>query len=1481
MKIHSKSFALAIVLLLIGMYAQAQTPIHVTGEYIENVYIPPGSDDTQNILIIGDLVCGSSIGVTKTKKWDDATDIPYGAQGEHTYETDDHLSQVRTAIAKVEPASPTRTWAKDAYHKRIFFDDKDYYRVWSFNYSNSDNTDKAYSDQKDYFIETWRSFADEAGFSGNTVSTEAGFAYFAKQVNNGITISNANQNATINLAGHYWEPRGYTFCADCDNEPDVPFDGIYNGNGHFILNAISILPEKEMGLFGNVTGTVKHTFAVGNLFANTHDHASNNHGSAGLGAIVGSTTGTIDGCEAARFTLKGYATNSGATLAAGGIAGNVGASGEVRNSFTSAITFDGSITNAGGLVGEIASGGAVKNCYSKADIPTSGNTKGALVGKSAGLLSNAYTSATTGAIVGSGTQGTNVYSAGASGQTDTYTPTIGADHLGYMCIDNGVTTFNKTGLIEGKDYYKFHDGSSEVELMPLFRLLNLNAKALNSGAHFTTYSEWARPALAYYNSSFNGIERPINGDLPLLMLNNYNVNVIGQGGFRSVGTYGGSGDVLQYGGPDRDGNVLDAALTRPKVTGTTGNDYLFVYGDVDVAPAAQLSAFTQAKVSIFEHASIRQAGTLAGFNQTYVGITFDNSKSANGTTTNGINFITQGPTLPRNWHIISTPVSNAPLGFYYPGNQNSNLYTTGNYNSSNFFNNPWGNEAGANSPNSPSANEFSWLNGGSAGHNRYWMYGWDNSRVAGTHDDSSYPANTWVDGYFPSKVNTSAIQFGKQLFIEADGQNGSNEYVGGNHRYPYGMDLYSWYEPMYHYINFKRNGPNHWHSDLPHVHLDYTPEQASNNAGVFGTNVNETTLLDCKGYMASIHIPTFLQTSGALGTPQTPGGGGDESITVYRVGVVSNKHWYYDGGELKNGTDNPRAETNHAAVSYVEHADFAKLDQKKDCYNYEGFSYLHNLKTNDGDLSGIYAVGAYFEYGSGGLAQVVFDNDAAFWQYYASNCYPFDYSTSPQGPNYWLVQNHEGPKAAKFIAELLFNVDPSIGYSISPASSYSIETNDGKTIELYEIFFENQPVKVTHTPDGGAPIENTTLYAGRIKKEGAYWNCHFWNEESPLHLFVVEEQQKSNNDAPMAKSNPETRDFTDIEKSIAVTYNRNELRLCEGWNLVGNPFHSYLDFNEFCKDNPGVNNTYIVYNSDRYGSTNTDPTSGSHGNGFTYYVNNGSIGGAYAHRHLHPHQGFFVRVKANQTLTFKESHASLRKDLYETTNDGSYRDDFRPTYPLVNLFLSSDKGCSDVCVVEFNRPEWGGASKLRDMYSGNGMFYATHDDANYAALFATPDVNRIPIKFEAKDEAGDNYTISWNTKNGDFNKLYLVDNITGVQYDMLRNSSYSFRGKKTDYWSRFYITFDLSSMDVDEQTDDDTNSGNNQFAFFDGSQWVVTNNGNGSAQLDFIDMLGRVLHSTTLSEGQTRISLPNIAKGLYLLRMTNQNGMFVQKIVVK
>ncbi|MBQ4035486.1 MAG: T9SS type A sorting domain-containing protein, partial [Paludibacteraceae bacterium] len=117
-----------------------------------------------------------------------------------------------------------------------------------------------------------------------------------------------------------------------------------------------------------------------------------------------------------------------------------------------------------------------------------------------------------------------------------------------------------------------------------------------------------------------------------------------------------------------------------------------------------------------------------------------------------------------------------------------------------------------------------------------------------------------------------------------------------------------------------------------------------------------------------------------------------------------------------------------------------------------------------------------------------------------------------------------------------------------------------------------------------------------------------------------------------------------------------------------------------------------------------------------------------------------------------------------------------------------------------------------------------------------------------------------------------VDNMTGVHYDMLANDSYTFQASTEDYESRFYISGKFTGV---EENDGETAISN--FAFFDGSQWVV----NGKGRLELVDVTGRVLHAERLYGDQNTVSLGGFSSGLYLLRLTDGKNVMVQKIVIK
>ena len=1207
-----------------------------------NVYLPTF---TKHVWMTNPLTDGTDIGITSPIR---------NAAWHYVHNT---FSPVAVADKAGATDAVNDGIALLAYNNNNFFDDLEWFFVNNHRADNPKTTyystsieDYEYNPDSDdddvkehfkpsktlFFGWTWNNVVRRQPTTGYLNTTTDNFAFdninspedlaWLISLVNGLNRQEANtlsgvemikQTEDVDMKQYVWLPVG-AMKSGC-----LQFGGKYDGQGH-LINHLDIAyiglgdrryERVNYGLFGGINqGKLNRTFLTSGFMKPV--------GATIIGGLSGTLVGVnsiISNSEASVDIHCFDNTNS----VSGGLVG-VLQSGEIHSSMAMPVLNAVEQGTLGGLVGKVEQNEfakTVKNSFANAKFfvgdkdanKTFRGIAGGLIGSNYANVTNCYShlveydglGASFGSLIGESSGG-SVTKCYASKQTYTsgegssqasyefplshyvapgedpfvtdcyrYTPVKGADYFGYMYYDN-VVEF----------------GETESDVIPLFDTLNGWVDRNNADSK---YAYWSRPTIP-----------EINGDMPVLMLCDADGELPHQGSFRSLATYNGGhsqtgafadndtdypGVVLQYGGPIRDGenNELDAALDREKVH--TDMDYLFIYGDVINTIAADQIAATKGKVSVYEHAAINSPGTLAEFGNTYVGVTFDNS-CGHAYSTPGINHLGNF-ILPRDWHMFSTPLSNAPLGFnYWVNGENTNLSshypenpTDDDVNYGDYYNNPWPNLH--NQP-SPTNGEFNWLNGGTTGNKRYWMKGWENSQSLNVENPGDYE-NEWADGYFPSRVD-GASEFSNSC-IETEDEYG---------RFPYGMDMFCWYEPEPHWINFKRNGPNHWHSDEYdgeqhlHAHLAYTENGISNQ--------NEDDLVVGKGYMFSIAKNTYLQSHGLLNA---------------------------------------------------------------------------EVKTRD----------------------------------------------------------------------------------------------------------------VT-----------STMY-------------------------------------------------------INTSNNAYSLNALMGWNLIGNPYHAYLDFNQFASPTTGnpLGSYYVIYDADGFKGS---PTSA-----YLYYPIGGSSGGEYADQYLHPHQGFFVYSNGG-TLTFDEGMTVARDEA-----TSAYRG-WKPNYPLVNLYLNSEKGCSDVTVIEFNRPEWGGATKQKALRNGNGSIYAYNDGVPYAALFAQDGVERVPVWFEADED--DVFTLTWKTANGDFNSLYLIDNLTGVRYDMLENDEYVFEGKVADYHSRFYITFNC--FDVEENEDTETN-----IAFFDGSQWVVTGEGN----IELIDLQGRVLWNSRLSGGQSRVSVPNVAAGLYLFRLTNANETKVQKIIIK
>ena len=324
-----------------------------------------------------------------------------------------------------------------------------------------------------------------------------------------------------------------------------------------------------------------------------------------------------------------------------------------------------------------------------------------------------------------------------------------------------------------------------------------------------------------------------------------------------------------------------------------------------------------------------------------------------------------------------------------------------------------------------------------------------------------------------------------------------------------------------------------------------------------------------------------------------------------------------------------------------------------------------------------------------------------------------------------------------------------------------------------------------------------------------------------------------------------------------------------GINLIGNPYQSYLDFDLFVANdedaswnspNNGniLDNAYYILDADK--------------GGYIAHPYQASSNSEYAPRYIHPHQGFMVAVPDGvSSLTFNNDMRRATGDEY------SYFRGEQINYPLVNLICTDANGKRDLTTVEIDRPEQGGARKLMNMRAGDASLYAHFNNQGYQALYAPQGVREVPVRLEVVNDGV--FTMTWSMFHGDFNYVHLVDNLTGVDIDMLTNDSYRFEASTDDYASRFRLVFDVTG--IEEYDDDDDQNGpsigSGSFAFFDGNTWVVT----GEGVLQLFDVNGRCLMSTNVEGTQSSVNLPNVAAGVYLLRLTNGDGPRVQKIVVK
>ncbi len=300
-----------------------------------------------------------------------------------------------------------------------------------------------------------------------------------------------------------------------------------------------------------------------------------------------------------------------------------------------------------------------------------------------------------------------------------------------------------------------------------------------------------------------------------------------------------------------------------------------------------------------------------------------------------------------------------------------------------------------------------------------------------------------------------------------------------------------------------------------------------------------------------------------------------------------------------------------------------------------------------------------------------------------------------------------------------------------------------------------------------------------------------------------------------------------------------------GWNLLGNPYPSALDWQSaYTASGANVDATVYVYNGTQWASWST-----------TGSVNGGS-------QYIAMGQGFFVNCSTPGTGTFMVDNADRVNN-----NVGYLKSEVSNK---VSLQVEGN-GYTDETAIIFNDDATAGfdsdfdAYKLMSDHPGVPSFYSMA--STNLAVNVLPETNWVQLGFSAG--VSGEFTISAIEIN-DIGIVVLEDTFTGEMTD-LTSSSYTFDYTLNDNEQRFIIHF--SPLSVGENTD-------KLFTVYSvNNEVVVVAPENTDGQINIYNMMGQEVVSTQINGTINTIALEKSA--YYVVKVLSNNNMTTRKVFIK
>jgi hypothetical protein len=332
------------------------------------------------------------------------------------------------------------------------------------------------------------------------------------------------------------------------------------------------------------------------------------------------------------------------------------------------------------------------------------------------------------------------------------------------------------------------------------------------------------------------------------------------------------------------------------------------------------------------------------------------------------------------------------------------------------------------------------------------------------------------------------------------------------------------------------------------------------------------------------------------------------------------------------------------------------------------------------------------------------------------------------------------------------------------------------------------------------------------------------------------------------------------------------------WNLIGNPYPSYIDFDTFFQLNKSEFDSASVYQA-IYGYD------GNASNGWTVWnqatIDEGSIIEVIA-----PGQGFFVKAKSDGGLV----------DFTTAMRTTGSSDDFisgRQTVSnavLCKLNLNSNSNSTSTFVYFIE-----GTTRGLDVGYDAGTY--AESSAEYSifsnlvenntglslAIQTLPynDFNDVVIPLGINAGANTELNISIDTISTlpDNINVYLEDNVKNT-LTLLNDTDYTFISEtELNGTGRFFIRYSSVTLSTEDSNWNDLII----YATSNPKQLVIKGQLNNKTKAMLYDIQGRVVLSQNLDEFNTEnsIDISKIGTGIYIVKVSNENQIKTQKLIIR